>query len=207
MGNKAPEHPQEVKDAIYGAVKRRLNAAEVHRQLNAGHLLEYKTPYPMPLSTVQYYCRQARRRQAQQTVSKLAAGDPSHAIDHLARQLITEAELGITELRQAKARSPEKAKKWGELLRILSPLVRPGEADDNGRKPKRQPVPTDPLSRRLLAAENTGEAENDTSTTQHQDTAPTTEPDNHTNTPGGGVPAQAPIRTVVRGGGGSAAWS
>lgn len=145
MGRLTPTHPQHVKEAIGQAALAGQSAASIRLALAAGTLEDGLEAYEMPASTVAYYCRAARSRARQSVVSRLAAGDAAKAVDHLARQLLTEAELGIAQARQGKRRDPESVKRWADVLRVVRPLL-VAEAATPAR-PKR---PTDPLTRKLL---------------------------------------------------------
>lgn len=149
-----PKHPQQVKTAIAKAASDGLKPPSIARRLSEGRLPGYPFRYEMPISTARYYYNQALRRAASSRITELAGGDPSHAVDQLARQLLSEAELGIKETREGKTRDPEKVKRWADVLRVLAPLVRPDNPSGNNTKGKAKAKPQDPLTARLTASAN-----------------------------------------------------
>lgn len=149
----APTHPDAVKAAIGTEALRGTNVPTIVRKLANGTLTGYNRPYVIPLETARYYSKQAKRRNQASRVTELAGGDPSRAIDHLARQLLSEAELGIKEVREAKHRDPEATKRWADVLKGLAPLLRPEPLEGTKAAKRSDKRPSDPLTARLSTAD------------------------------------------------------
>lgn len=150
MGRFAQKHPGELTVLVAEAVAKGAKAPQVQRQLAAGTFPGWDSVYQMPLETIRYYGKREKQRRAANSLSQLAKGDPSRGIDHLARQLFAEAEIGIEQMRLSKARDPEALKKWGDALKVIGSLLRPEELPTKG-KAKRD-KPSDPLTSALTNA-------------------------------------------------------
>lgn len=209
MGRFAQKHPGELTTLVAEAIAKGAKAPAVQRQLAAGTFPGWSEPYQMPLETIRYYGKRERERRAANSLSQLAKGDPSRGIDHLARQLFAEAEIGIEAMRRSKARDPEALKKWGDALKVIGSLLRPEELQEKGKR--KRDKPSDPLTSALTAAAGEPVPEPPRRSTANgresdsQPSAPNAQPTNPEPTAAAGLlqgPESWPINGLRGGGGG-----
>lgn len=145
------KHPIPIREAVGKAVADGLRPSEAQRRLAAGQLKGAPGPYEMPLETVRYYGRKEKQRRQATQLSDRVKADAGGTVDYLARSLLTAAEEGIAKVRERPVNDPEALKKWGDVLKVLGPLVRPETDNPSSRRGKRD-KPSDPLTETLSAA-------------------------------------------------------
>lgn len=132
MPNQTQRHPEKVIKAVKRAAGTGATGASIQTQLEDGSLAYAGGPYLMPLSTVRYYARQAKREAADPVrgVSTAVQSDALAAIDAGARQLLQFAldQVAVIRAKGDKA-DPKRA------LEVLEMLKKCRELADHKPKP------------------------------------------------------------------------
>lgn len=158
MPNQTQRHPEKVIKAIKRAAGTGATGASIQTQLEDGSLAYAGGPYLMPLSTVRYYARQAKREAADPVrgVSVTVQSDALAAIDGAARQLLQFAVDQVAAIRaKGDEADPRRALDVAQLLKQCRELA---DHKPKVAKPKQQSKATDnqadgdEFARRLRAA-------------------------------------------------------
>lgn len=194
MGRFAPKHPEELRELIGHAIANGAKATIVHQQLADGRFPGWDKPAQVPVPTIRHYGQKERKKRAAKTVRPEANDSPKRAVDNLARLLLSAAMEGLEQARPGIDSDPKALKDWADALKGINALVSDTARTEDDKKPskrRREPVPSDALSQKLLAKGTTTESATSHANGHDTTNQPTTPTPTELDQPSGGVAAQA----------------